>query len=80
MFNIPNFITNKVIGKVLNLDDKIKNSLDSKIILIENADPVLIGYLPKLKVLQLNMVVQFSYGNKSCRIKYSCSYRLWSKI
>ena len=40
MFNIPNFITNnRVIGKVLNLDDKIKNSLDSKIILIENADP-----------------------------------------
>ncbi len=40
MFNIPNFITNnRVIGKVLNLDKKVKNSLDSKIILIENADP-----------------------------------------
>ena len=40
MFNIPNFITNnRVFGKVLNLNDKIKNSLDSKIVLIENADP-----------------------------------------
>ncbi len=40
MFNIPNFITNnKVFGKVLNLNDKVKNSLHNKIVLIENADP-----------------------------------------
>ena len=40
MFNIPNFIThNRVVGKVLNLDNKVKNSLNNRIILIENADP-----------------------------------------
>ena len=40
MFNIPNFITSKrVSGKMLNLNDRIKNSLENKIVLIENADP-----------------------------------------
>ena len=40
MFNVPNFITNKrVSGKVLNLSNKLKYSLENKIILIENADP-----------------------------------------
>ena len=40
MFNIPNFITSKrIIGKVLNLSNKTKNTLENKIVLIENADP-----------------------------------------
>ena len=40
MFNIPNFITNKrVIAKVFYLNKKLKNSLQNKIVLIENADP-----------------------------------------
>tara|TARA_A100000164_G_scaffold372758_1_gene402521 strand:+ start:252 stop:2552 length:2301 start_codon:yes stop_codon:yes gene_type:complete len=40
MFNVPNFITNnRVTGKVLNLSNRFKNSLENKIILIENADP-----------------------------------------
>jgi len=40
MFNVPNYITNnRVTGKVLNLDNNLKYSLDNKIILIENADP-----------------------------------------
>ena len=40
MFNIPNFITNnRVTGKVLYLNNRIKNSLENKVVLIENADP-----------------------------------------
>jgi phosphohistidine swiveling domain-containing protein len=40
MFNVPNFITNnRVIGKVINLSNKLNYSLENKIILIENADP-----------------------------------------
>jgi len=40
MFNVPNFITNnRITGKVLNLSDKLKYSLENKVILIENADP-----------------------------------------
>ncbi len=40
MFNVPNFIThNRVAGKVLNLDNKLKNFLSNRIVLIENADP-----------------------------------------
>lgn len=40
MFNVPNFITNnRVTGKVLNLNNKLKDSLENRIILIENADP-----------------------------------------
>ena len=58
MFNIPNFITNKrVTAKVSCLNKKSKNSLENKIVLIENADP---GYdwilQRKLKALLLNMV------------------------
>ena len=57
MFNIPNFITSKrIIGKVLNLSNKTKNILENKIVLIENADPDLIGFLQrKSKVLLHSM-------------------------
>ena len=40
MFNVPNFITsNKIMGKVIFLDNKLLKNLNGKIILIENADP-----------------------------------------
>ena len=40
MFNVPNFITNnRVAGKVLDISNNLKYSLENKIILIENADP-----------------------------------------
>ena len=48
MFNVPNFITNnRVTGKVISLSNKLKHNLENKIILIENADPDLIGFLQK---------------------------------